>query len=256
MDGTYQESPIFSDGQLAQWRIFCYKLIVAPQKMLEWLEAHQSGEVVGHAWHTHDAVTAEFLNSCRHNAPFGVVIPVPFRAGENHIHLYFESNSLKVEGQPVGPTRSDQNWLYLTGSAERMLPHPLWVKQFEYRLDQFFAGSEASASCTCGGTDCKLRSEVAFPVTREVAIAELWRVTRGKMPIYSAGHDGIYLLVSTSDSMPAVEDQTLNGKWILKGGSAPHKPGSSGEIHVEEEGRIREFYAQTGGLTWLKVREP
>lgn len=77
------------------------------------------------------------------------------------------------------------------------------------------------------------------------------------MNIEQRGHDGNYTLIA-SDGLPAVKYKkytTFRGETVqLVGGSAPHKPGSTGRVHVIREGTDydTEYFPSVINCRWEK----
>lgn len=67
-------------------------------------------------------------------------------------------------------------------------------------------------------------------------------------PLFSKGFDGLYVLIDQRNGNRVSIGDILKG-CLISGGSAPHKPGSSGFIHTAN----RELYAQTVNALWVKV---
>lgn len=67
-------------------------------------------------------------------------------------------------------------------------------------------------------------------------------------PLFSKGFDGLYVLIDQRNGDRICIGDTLNG-CLIRSGSAPHKPSSSGFVHTAN----RELYAHVVKAQWVKV---
>lgn len=70
----------------------------------------------------------------------------------------------------------------------------------------------------------------------------------------------VWILIAKSDQEPVIKGQDLlsrregEGPYTLLGGTPPHKPSSTGRVHVRDENmNFREFFPTVFDLEWCHV---
>jgi hypothetical protein len=74
------------------------------------------------------------------------------------------------------------------------------------------------------------------------------------MPIQSKNHLNQLCTLTDAQGLPVLADTQIYDSgglgWVIEGGTAPHKPGSTGKVIAKHLGLVREFYPGVFDLRW------